>query len=117
MFGWFKRKPHIPVFDGPRYPNAEEAAYWMYERVRYFTKYYPDNAHKLFDPSSGDYIPLAVHVGSCWNQDRQTTYRGLKAGYPELVIEAKKSFKQFGQYSQSRVGDLEDFDPDVRLLP
>jgi len=116
MFGWFKKK-YIPVFDGPRYPSRDEASYWMYERVRYFYNYFPDDAHKLFDPSSGEYMPLAVHIGSCWNQDHQNVYRGVKAAYPELVEEAKRSFKLFGQYSQSRVGDLEDFDPDVRLLP
>lgn len=107
----------VPIPPVKRYPNSDEANEWMRQKLDYYRYHLPESVSNLFDPSRGDYLPIAVHVGSSWKPEHQTFYRELKKEVPEAVAKAKKDFKTGGQYWQSRVGDPEDFDPDVRLLP
>lgn len=113
IFKFFKKKEKEPELK--RFPDSHEANDWMSKKVEHAIKHKPKTAHNLFDPSSGDYMPKDVHVGSSWKPEHQEHYRSLKKKHPELVKKAKESFKTSGQYSQSRVGDNQDFDSDVKL--
>ena len=111
IFGIFKKKEKEPELK--RFPDSHEANDWMSKKVEHAIKHKPKTAHNLFDPSSGDYMPKDVHVGSSWEPEHQEHYRSLKKKHPELVKKAKESFKTGRQYSQSRVGDDQDFNEEA----
>jgi len=108
IFGF--RKKGVPI-SAPtkRFPDSGEANDWMSQKVSYYEKYKPDALYRLFDPSTGDYLPLDVHVGSSWKKEHQEHYRELKKKYPEAVKKARESFNKNSMISRSVVGDPEDF--------
>lgn len=116
----FRAKPRqasAPLFFGPRFPASDKANDWMSDKLRHWKTYNPDIAYLLLDPSSGDYMPLAVHVGSSWKAEHQSYYRQLKADNPDLVAKGRKSYSDGGRFYRSRVGDPEDFIDIGPMLP
>lgn len=91
-----------------KFPNWENVPQWMTDTVDYWAKAQPQHMHMLFNPSSGDYIPLKIVCGTGKTLFRQNLelYRELKDKYHEAVAEAKKNFLD---YSYSWVGDERDF--------
>ena len=109
IFG-FKHKKVSQPFPGPRYPDSQSAADWMSKKLDWYKENDPKNAHILFSPASGDYLPLSVHVGSSYRPEHQIHYRNLKKANPDLVNRAKEVTTGIaGGVSLSRVGDPEDY--------
>lgn len=82
----------------------------MIELVDHYSRYQPEELYRLFTPSSGDYIPLKVHVGSCWTDEAQRVYRRLKQDHPIAVERARRETEGLpGRVSLSRVGDPLDY--------
>jgi len=113
IFGFGKKKSEpeqsLHNKDLPRHPDNNKAKEWMTSRLNHALKHAPDKAHLLFSPASGDYMPLNVHVGSSWKKEHEDHYRELKKKHPDLVQKAKKDMETNGPYSQSRVGDHQDY--------
>lgn len=115
IFDRFKKKLKKPEYNLPRWPSSNNANEWMAAKAEYYSQYEPESLANLFSPASGDYLPLAVHVGSSWKPEHQTFYRELKKKYPEAVAKAKDITTGIaGRVSLSRVGDQEDFH-DMRI--
>jgi hypothetical protein len=107
VFG-LKKKEKV---DAPeRYPSKNKETEWMDKKVSYFASVYPNDLYRLFDPSSGDYLPASVHAGSAWNSKIQDYYRKIKRQYPIEVQKAKKEYHKAKHLSSSMVGDPEDFE-------
>ena len=81
----------------------------MTQKVAHFAKHKPEILHNLFDPTSGDYMPRDVHVGSSWKKEHETHYRALKKEHPEAVKKAKESSEKHNYLGSSIVGDREDY--------
>ena len=81
----------------------------MSQKVAHYAKYLPNELSKLFDPSSGDYLPISVHVGSSWKEEHQCHYREIKNLFPDAVKKAKEEFSKARHINQAIVGDTEDF--------
>lgn len=110
IFDMFKKKPKKPELDLPRWPSRANANEWMAAKADYYAQHDPSNLPNLFSPASGDYLPLAVHVGSSWTPENLQFYRELKKQYPEAVAKAKDITTGIaGRVSLSRVGDNADF--------
>jgi hypothetical protein len=92
-----------------RFPSSDKANDWMSKKVAYWAKNKPNELHNLFDPSSGDYMPLDVHVGSSWKKEHLDHYRNIKKQYPDAVKKAKDSTQKYSSYGYSSVGDRADF--------
>ena len=106
----FGKKKDKKTFDGTDYPNSSEANEWMSNKLAHYKKYKPDDAHVLFSPASGDYLPKSVYVGSSWKKEHEEHYRNLKKEHPKLVSRAKEMTHGLaGRVSKSTVGDSEDF--------
>lgn len=91
-----------------QYPDFNNVKEWMVNYSEYFISIYPENASDLFNPSSGDYIPIKIVAGTSEKvfNELLSDYRNLKSQYPLLVDDAKK---KFNINSYSSVGDKEDF--------
>lgn len=100
----------IPVPD--RWPNFNNIDEWMEEQVDYYSKVYPNNMDRLFDPSSGDYMAKNVSVGTSHKSlmEHIEHYREIKSRYPEAVEKARKNFLYYSYY---REGDPEDYPKDL----
>lgn len=93
-----------------RYPNAQEADEWMSVKAAEWARKRPNNLGMLFSPTTADYLPVCVHVGSSWTAARQEHYRKLKAQYPQGVEQARAlTLGLPGQLSLSRIGDDQDY--------
>lgn len=103
-----KKKPEH--FNGVRFPDSHDANSWMSKKLEHYKKHMPDEAHTLFSPASGNYMPADVHVGSSWKKEHENHYRALKTKHPELVKRAREMTDGIaGRVSRSRVGDSQDF--------
>lgn len=90
------------------YPDFNNIVEWMDQKVAYHEYKYPDKMDSLFNPSSGDYLPKLIHVGTSSEKFKQHIdyYREIKAKYPEAVAKAKKEFLEYSYY---REGDPLDY--------
>jgi len=100
---FFKRRPKAPEL--PRFPDRAEAAAWMRSKIVQTRQRSPHEAQRLFDPTSGDYLPASVHTGSYFDEDALVAYRALKAEFPDLVA---ASFNEPMAFCVSRIADPED---------
>lgn len=96
----FRRRPALPEL--PRYPNRGQASGWMRSKVERALKDPKEKASRLFDPTSGDYLPVNVHVGYWFDDAALKAYRQLKSEYPELV---EASLSEPTSFSVSRIAD------------
>lgn len=101
-----QKKLEIP--EPSRYPNSQNIVEWMDEKIAYHAYKFPDNMDSLFNPSSGDYIPLLIAVGASTEEFKKHIqhYRDVKSQYPEAVIKGKEGFLE---YSYFRSGDPLDY--------
>lgn len=101
-------KPKIEVPEPSRYPNFNNITEWMDNKVAYYEHKYPDSMERLFDPSSGDYLPLGVIVGTSEIKFKENIeyYREIKKRYPEAVEKVKTTFVEHTYY---RGGAPEDY--------
>lgn len=108
---FFKKKDENPVEKPSRFPDRGKEVEWMHQKVAYYKRYHPDDAHSLFSPASGDYIPASIHVGSNWNQAHvQNAYKKLRDMHPDLVNKSKEITNGIaGHISLSRVGYPDDY--------
>lgn len=101
-----QKKIEIPAPD--RYPSFNNIVEWMDQTVAYHEYAFPDKMDSLFNPSSGNYIPLLIAVGT--SSERFKThmdyYREIKAKYPEAVQKAKEGFLEYSYY---KAGDPLDY--------
>lgn len=68
-FNLFKKKTQKPEISEPsRFPNKGKEIDWMNQKVAHVKATDPKNLPNLFSPATGDYMPLAVHVGSSWKR-------------------------------------------------
>lgn len=106
-----KPKIEVPVPD--RYPGFDNITQWMDSKVAYYEYKYPDSMDRLFDPSSGDYLPLGVIAGTSSKRFKENIehYRELKKRYPEAVEKAKTQFLHYAYY---RDGAPEDYPDSIR---
>lgn len=86
----------------------------MRGKIAHFRKHHPKDAFRVFDISSGDYMPKAVHVGGHFGDAELEVYRRLKVENPDLVRRAMESDGHL--FSRSLVYDPDDL-PDVPMLP
>jgi hypothetical protein len=86
----------------------------MRGKIAYYREHYPDRAYTLFDISSGDYLPLTVHVAGNFGREELESYRKLKLENPDLVKQAKESTGH--RWSRSTICDPEDW-PLGDMLP
>lgn len=108
----FGARPTRPTY--PRWPERGETEVWMRGKIAHFRANYPDQAFYLFDISSADYLPIAVHVASNFGTSDLAIYRALKAENPDLVEQAKQSTGH--RWSRSRICDPDDW-PDEAMYP
>ena len=103
-------KPKIEVPEPSRYPEFNNITEWMDSKVAYYEYKYPDKMDNLFCPSSGDYLPLSIIVGTSEKRFQENIghYRELKKRYPEAVEKAKAGFLEYAYY---RGGAPEDYPP------
>lgn len=101
-------QPKIEIPPPERYPNFNNIVEWMDSKVAYYEYKYPDSMDNLFNPSSGDYLPLGIIVGASEKQFKENIayYRELKSKYPEAVAKAKSEFLTYSYY---RGGAPEDY--------
>lgn len=91
------------------FPDSHTANEWMSQKVAHYAEYQPNELSRLFDPSSGDYLPISVHVGSSWKEENQSHYRKIKKQFPDAIKKAKEEFYKARHINQAIVGDPEDF--------
>jgi len=103
LLRFFKRRPKAPELS--RFPDRAEAAAWMRSKVLQTRQRSPHEAQRLFDPTSGDYLPTSVHTGSYFDEDALAEYRALKAEFPDLVA---ASLNEPMAFCVSRIADPED---------
>ena len=108
IFGMKKKTETIPL-PQKRFPSSGEANDWMSQKVAHYARHKPETLYKLFDPTSGDYLPGDVHVGSSWKDDHQEHYRSLKKQHPAAAKKAKESARKNSYLGSSTVGDREDY--------
>lgn len=101
-------KPKIEVPVPERFPSFNNIRQWMDEKIAYYEKVMPEDMANLFNPSSGDYIPLGVIVGTSEIRLKEHIeyYRSIKKHFPEAV---EKSKQEYLSYSYYRFGDPEDY--------
>lgn len=94
-----------------RYPEFNNIVEWMDQKVAYYEYKYPDKMDSLFNPSSGDYLPLLISVGTNNERFKQHLYyyREIKSKYPEACEKAKKGFLEYSYYPE---GDSLDYPKD-----
>jgi|Cruoilmetagenom7_1024161.scaffolds.fasta_scaffold00258_43 hypothetical protein len=103
MLSRFKRRSPDPEL--PRFPDRGEAAAWMRSKVLQTRQRSTHDAQRLFDPTSGDYLPTSVHTGSYFDEEALASYRTLKAEFPDLVA---ASLNEPMAFCVSRIADPED---------
>lgn len=105
------RKQEIEIPTPEKWPNFNNIVEWMDHKVSYYEQKYPNEMDRLFNPSSGDYIPQLVHVGTSNERFKENIahYRAIKEKYPEAVLKAKAEFLHYAYY---RDGDPLDYPKD-----
>lgn len=101
-----RKKERLP--EPARFPERGRVGEWMEEKVRYFEQEYPDRLHYLFNPTYGDYLPLAIAVGVSekhFHEEHLAHYREIKSRYPEAA--ANKDYNCWVSYFPG--GDPEDY--------
>lgn len=98
----------------PRWPKPGEANAWMAGKVALYRTHFPDEAYRLFDISSGDYLPKSVHVAGNFGAEELAEYRRLKTLNADLVEQARQSDGH--RFSRSLIYDPEDW-PSEKMLP
>lgn len=91
------------------FPDSNTANEWMSQKVAHYAEHLPNDLNRLFDPSSGDYLPISFHVGSSWKEEHQCHYREIKRQFPDAVKKAKSEFVKAKHINHAIVGDPEDF--------
>ena len=91
-----------------RFPERGAVEQWMHQKVAYVNHTTPDHLSDLFNPSSGDYLPLAIvaGIGPQAMNDHLEAYRALKDKFPEAVQKARSQFLDYAFY---RGGPSEDY--------
>jgi hypothetical protein len=108
IFGIKKKTETIPL-PQKRFPASGEANDWMSQKVAHYARHKPESLHRLFDPTSGDYLPADVHTGSSWKDNHQEHYRSLKSQHKDAAKKAKESARKNSYLGSSAVGDREDY--------
>lgn len=108
---WKTSTTKIEVPEPSRFPKFGKTKEWMDEKIAYYQFKYPEQMDNLFNPSSGDYIPINIFSGLGHTELQKSLpyYRELKKQYPEAVKKAKENFLPYAYY---REGDPEDY-PDM----
>lgn len=103
-----QKKLEIP--EPSKYPDFNNIVEWINEKVVYHEHKFPDHMDSLFNPSSGNYLPLLISVGTSSENFKKNieTYRELKSKYPEATKKAKAGFLEYSYY---RSGDPLDYPP------
>ena len=91
-----------------RFPARGQVEQWMEQKVAYVMHTTPEHLADLFNPSSGDYLPLAIvaGIGQQAMTDHLDTYRALKEKFPDAVQKARSQFLDYAFY---RGGPSEDY--------
>lgn len=107
MFNLFK-KPTIPLAKPDRFPKRDGVQEWLDRVLEYEIQTNPNDLDKLFNPSSGEYIPMRIAIGISHGamQESLECYREIKKNHPEAVKKAKENFQH---WSHSSIGDKEDY--------
>ena len=110
----FKRREakHQPP---AKFPEPYNYAEWMREQVAYYRKAFHKEAWHLFSPYQGAYLPLFCACGFTWNDEVQAEYRKVKDENLDLVALAIKNRPEHYANVISRVGDLQDYNLNIRL--
>lgn len=98
-------KPRPKALELPRFPDRGEVDAWMRSKVLQTRQRSIHEAQRLFDPTSGDYLPKSVHTGSYFDEEALASYRTLKAEFPDLVA---ASLNEPMAFCVSRIADPED---------
>lgn len=103
---FLNKKLEVP--EPARYPDFNNIVEWMEQKVAYHEYKYPDKMDSLFNPSSGDYLPLLISVGTSNERFKKNIeyYRKIKSKYPEVCEKAKAGFLTYSYY---REGDPLDY--------
>lgn len=92
-----------------RFPDANNVVAWMEDMVRYYQVMCPERMYALFDPTYGDYLPLAIHVATSrdtFHSKYLQAYRDIKNRFPEEL--KKRDWAALNGYPS---GDPEDYEP------
>lgn len=92
-----KKKSKEPEISEPkRFPDRHETKDWIEHTVAYHRKYHPKEAHRLFDPHSGDYLPNAIQVGHAFTGSSVKAYHEAREKHHDLVKRAMDENKDGG---------------------
>lgn len=110
------RKAHKAKVPPPstQWPERDNELVWMRQKIAYYSSRFPDDAWRLFSPYGGSYLPIYLGTGTSWDDRTQALYRQIKSEYPDLVRLAIAN-RPKDAICISRVGDVADYDPNIRL--
>lgn len=109
LFG--KKKPKVT--EPARFPEKHNNAEWIEHKIAHARAKNPKEAHHLFNPHSGDYLPNAIAAGHSFSDKAKSEYHAAREKHHDLVKKAmdhnaKRGVEQ--QVSTSRVhGHPDDF--------
>jgi len=109
LFDRFKKKPKVQVVDPGQFPEiGSDIVQWMADVVEYWKATKPEKLWFLFCPSSGDYLPMRVTVGTSSKTMNQhmDAYRRLRDANPAAKAKAREQYLDYSKYSS---GPDEDY--------
>ena len=96
-----------------RFPEKHNTAEWIEHKITYAKATRPHEAHQLFNPHSGDYLPNSIHAGHSFDEKAEKEYHAAREKHRDLVKKAMDHNSGHGieqRVSVSRIhGHPDDF--------